>query len=395
MAMLVSDVVNAYNKRVKESTDTQNKISYWESLLAAPAAQYQSSVEQATATRDYDISGAYANWKQNQLKLMQSSRLGTGVKSELSNSLQSAYQSQYNQAQQQWANSVSTALQNYTKNVNAAEEQVNTLATQFKDVQSKMLEYANEYLGGEYDTGDEGLDKMFRTLKEGGYGFFEKTDNSNEYGSTSRLYEFIEKVLNNESRMTDEGYQYNFAEWLERQGGFDEFLNMYKEDPSRVADILGGSRASDLEYTKEERATDYLKNEKGYDVTDGEKATKMADLMKTDITSVYKEGGWLQNRGFDSESLKTLANTLNSKNKDGAQLNLTKKTKTTGHGRSFRLANDGVDVSISNVKNKELIDYLKNSGASVNNNTYTVHIKEADAAGLEKLLDNIYYYDLK
>ena len=250
-----TDVKDAYNKMVKQYKDTADGVSYWEQLLAAPALTKQVSDLQAQTTRDYDISGAFANWKEQQMSLMTKSRLGSGVKSDISQSLENQYESQYAQAQQNYLTSLNKSREEYLKNVETAEEKIGTLSQQSTDVQSKLLEYANLYMGGAYDTGETGIEKMFMSEGEQGYGFYDYDVATQTFTPNQKYYAFVDQILNNTvTKSVDGEIQYSFTDWLAKQKGFEELSSLYKENPKMFATLIGGERASDLEVSPEELA---------------------------------------------------------------------------------------------------------------------------------------------
>ena len=259
----MTGTTSGYAEYLKQYKNTDDGISYWESLLAAPTAQYEASVEQATKTRDYDISGAYANWKQNQLKLLQSSNLGTGVKSEISSTLESQYKNTYAQAQQEYLTNVYSAYKDYLKSVNTAEEQINTYAQMLSDVTPMALQYYAEQNEGVF--GNEAFDynKAFVAKDKGGYGIYDYDPETMSYSLSDYGKSIYDEVFGGKVSTLDPKtgeWSYNFKDWLGNLGGYEDFIKLYESNPKLVAGAIGGERASDLYYSSEEKMADAIKS---------------------------------------------------------------------------------------------------------------------------------------
>jgi len=320
------DLESGYAEYLKQYKNTNDGISYWESLLMAPTKQYESSLKQATATRDYDISGAYANWKQNQLKLMQSSRLGTGVKSEIGSSLQSAYENQYAQAQQQYLSNVYSAYSDYLKGVNTAEEEIQAKAQQLANVTPMALQYYAEKHSLDYSD----FNKAFYSKEDQGYGIYDYNSETGSYSLSDYGKQVFDEIFGQEvsyiNKKTGE-WEYNFVDWLGQQEGFEEAAKLYKSNPKLFASAIGGERSGDLAYTDEEQYADAVaevKKSKYYNDTykfgnadsmksfykqlDSEMSNfnKNADVMITDIKYANEI----------SEIMKKYGITKKEKNKD-------------------------------------------------------------------------------
>lgn len=259
----MTGTTSGYAEYLKQYKNTDDGISYWESLLAAPTAQYEASVEQATKARDYDISGAYANWKQNQLKLLQSSNLGTGVKSEISSTLESQYKNTYAQAQQEYLTNVYSAYKDYLKSVNTAEEQVNTYAQLLSDVTPMALQYYAEQNEGVFGNDAFDYNKAFVPKDKGGYGIYDYDPETMSYSLSDYGKSIYDEVFGGKVSTLDPKtgeWSYNFKDWLGNLGGYEDFIKLYESNPKLVAGAIGGERASDLYYSSEEKASDYVKN---------------------------------------------------------------------------------------------------------------------------------------
>lgn len=386
------DLESGYAEYLKQYKDTNDGISYWESLLMAPTKQYESSLKQATATRDYDISGAYANWKQNQLKLIQSSRLGTGVKSEIGSSLQSAYENQYAQAQQQWYSDLTKASQVYAKDVQSAESEINTMAEQLAKVTPKVLEMYAE----KHDLDYSEFYKAFYSKEHGGYGIYdEETGGLSDFGRQvfdEVLNQYITEPLTDEKGTPTGEFAKSFVDWLGEQGGYEDFIDLYKKPgyQQMVASALGGERSRDLYYSGEEQSEDYVKNE----------ATKSPYYDKERKFDSYE-----QEEQFYKD-LDDMLNRIDTEQFFGAK-DFTKDwasivedyygTKQgVGSGIDIRGTNDGRGVTIwlrdnknTDISELEKLGFTHKKGGSSYAGSSSITI--TDKNKLKKLLSDMYY----
>lgn len=143
-----SDVIDRYN-------------SMFDPLKSSYTAQQSAYKTQA----NYDISQAYTNYKKQQLNLLQTQRLGTGLKEELSSSLQSSYKSIFSQLKEQEQQNLYNAAQTYAKNVTDLESEIQSQ----KNAQAK----AEESLEKTYNEGVKSIDTAVKDYTDKSVALYE------------------------------------------------------------------------------------------------------------------------------------------------------------------------------------------------------------------------------
>lgn len=356
------DLESGYAEYLKQYKDTNDGISYWESLLMAPTKQYESSLKQATATRDYDISGAYANWKQKQLKLMQSSRLGTGVKSEIGSSLQSAYENQYAQAQQQYLTNVYSAYSDYLKGVNTAEEEIQAKAQQLANVTPMALQYYAEKHGLDYSD----FNKAFYSKENQGYGIYDYNSETGSYSLSDYGKQVFDEVFNryvtSPNAKTGE-LEYGFADWLAQQEGYEEAAKLYKSNPKLFTSAIGGKRAADLDYSRKDEIEDYIKTKmqssKYYTSKYTFDSDESAYEFYTGIENTYKTTAGLL--GFELKVPQELTDYLDKSIKDKTYYTNSQFKGIKKEGKTYRLYTDSGKMSTQLLRDLQY-EYYKKTG---------------------------------
>jgi hypothetical protein len=97
-------------------------VSDWENFLTGLQSTYSQVGQQVSEQAAYDISGAYANYKQQQLQLQMNQQLGAGFKEQVGSELQSAYESAFSDVKSQEAQTLSEVVSAYDKSIASAEE---------------------------------------------------------------------------------------------------------------------------------------------------------------------------------------------------------------------------------------------------------------------------------
>ena len=144
-----SDIAKWYKDRAAQ----QANYNTWNDLVKAYTQQATSAFEESTQSAQqsaaYDISQAYANYKQQQIAASLNQNMSAGAKDVISNQLSSAYDISAAQSQYNLASNLQSIYDKYYKTVSTADE---TLADQFgiTDSQikntSKGLQYLNKYI---------------------------------------------------------------------------------------------------------------------------------------------------------------------------------------------------------------------------------------------------------
>lgn len=143
-----SDIAKWYKDRAAQ----QANYNTWNDLVKAYTQQATSAFEESTQSAQqsaaYDISQAYANYKQQQIAASLNQNISAGAKDVIGSQLSSAYDISAAQSQYNLASNLQSIYDKYYKTVSTADE---TLADQFgvsdqiKNT-SKGLQYLNKYI---------------------------------------------------------------------------------------------------------------------------------------------------------------------------------------------------------------------------------------------------------
>lgn len=181
-----SDIAKWYKDRAAQ----QANYNTWNDLVKAYTQQattaFEESTQAAQQSAAYDISQAYANYKQQQIAASLNQNISAGAKDVISSQLASAYDVSAAQSQYNLASNLKSIYDSYYKTVSTADE---TLAEQFgisdqAKTAAKGLQYLNKYISesNEYqqlwenvrnlydsdEAADEALDAaLFQTTGEG------------------------------------------------------------------------------------------------------------------------------------------------------------------------------------------------------------------------------------
>lgn len=181
-----SDIAKWYKDRAAQ----QANYNTWNDLVKAYTQQattaFEESTQAAQQSAAYDISQAYANYKQQQIAASLNQNISAGAKDVIGSQLASAYDVSAAQSQYNLASNLKSIYDSYYKTVSTADE---TLAEQFgisnqAKTAAKGLQYLNKYISesNEYqqlwenvrnlydsdEAADEALDAaLFQTTGEG------------------------------------------------------------------------------------------------------------------------------------------------------------------------------------------------------------------------------------
>lgn len=139
-------------KWYKDRAAQQANYNTWNDLVKAYTQQATSAFEESTQSAQqsaaYDISQAYANYKQQQIAASLNQNISAGAKDVIGSQLSSAYDISAAQSQYNLASNLQSIYDKYYKTVSTADE---TLADQFGvsdqiKTTSKGLQYLNKYI---------------------------------------------------------------------------------------------------------------------------------------------------------------------------------------------------------------------------------------------------------
>ena len=174
-----------YTQSVKEYVPVGKKKSLWEEFFTGTTSQYQTLTQQTQDVYAYDISSAYANYKQQQLQLQMNQQLGEGFKQQLSTQLQSQYGSAFSDIKSQEASALSKVNTEYLKDIAEGEEEFAKIGKQIKQLDKLVQEYEatkttkTAPLGDIYDTTEDKYGVETKTLTEAGRLWYYKAMDEN------------------------------------------------------------------------------------------------------------------------------------------------------------------------------------------------------------------------
>lgn len=131
-----------YAQLAKEYRRPNQRQSLWEQFFTGVEQTYGGLTQQAQETASYDISQAYANYKQQQLQLQMNEQLGEGFKQQMSEQLQSAYGTAYSDIKSQEASTLYDIETQKAKTLQAGEERFAALGEQLRTYDKLISEYA-------------------------------------------------------------------------------------------------------------------------------------------------------------------------------------------------------------------------------------------------------------
>lgn len=138
MVGLTSD----YTELVKEYRPQGQKQSLWESFLTGTQQTYQGLMQQAQDVVSYDISQAYANYKQQQLQLQINEQLGAGFQQQAGQQLQSAYGSAYTDIRTQEAETLGKIAKEQASAIETGEKEFSQIGSNIKTLDRYIQDYA-------------------------------------------------------------------------------------------------------------------------------------------------------------------------------------------------------------------------------------------------------------
>lgn len=140
---MTTGLLSDYTELVKAYVPQGQKQSLWEQFFTGTTEAYQGLAEQTQTAHSYDISDAYANYKQQQLQLKANEQLGSGFKQQAASQLQSEYGSAYQNIKSQEATALSNIAQQYSTTLEKGQEQFSQIGEQLRTYDELISEYSD------------------------------------------------------------------------------------------------------------------------------------------------------------------------------------------------------------------------------------------------------------
>lgn len=197
-------------------------------------------------------------------------QLGTGFKEQIASDLASQYSSAYSQLRQEESSKLGKLQTSYLQTLAQQEKALAEQGERFAEIESALYDYM-----GITDTSL--LEQAYGA--DGGLGFFEMTE-PGSYKITERGIDAFDKALNDYYNATEKDRGQLFTDYLAEQN--PELLDWYKQNSGLVRELVGGLKAGDVSYSKEERAYDIEINDL---LNNNNRKFINTELSKYDFTS--------------------------------------------------------------------------------------------------------------
>lgn len=219
----ITGLTSDYLEAVKEYTPIGQTQSFWTQFLTGTQEQYSGMMRQAQDTASYDISQAYANYKQQQLKLQTNQQLGAGFQSQIGEQLKSEYGSAYADIKSEEAETLGKIAGQYQSAIEAGEKELTDYAKQLRAWDELIVEYGSTLSGERFRTPDNFRDVEGNLTEEAKLWYYDVIEATNEHGQN--LYDWI--LGENTSG------KYNLEE---REAAY----TAYKENPELFTQLTSG-----------------------------------------------------------------------------------------------------------------------------------------------------------
>ena len=222
-----------YAKLQKTANKNVEGVSQWEQYFLQPLQEsFETAGKQISAQTSYDISGAYANYKKQQLNLLQNQALGTGFKEQAGASLLSQYQTAFGEAKAEETSKLTTLAQQYQKSLAEEESRLLKRGQQFADIEKAIYDFRGVDMSKLEDLGYyKNIDGVYQ-LTEAGKDLIDETLNlgivSDDGKTVSRFSDYIYETQ-------------------------PELYDFYTQNIEDIRELVGGLSRSDTAYSKEER----------------------------------------------------------------------------------------------------------------------------------------------
>lgn len=200
-----------YAELQKESLVKQSGVMDWEKFLLN--TQEGQSIQ---ATADYDISQAYANYKQSEMNALQNTKLRSGFREKIASDLASSFEQQATQSRL-------NELSKLTQLSSAYDERLIKAGEQLSAIEKAAYEY-----------GGVDLTKLGVGVDEGGLGHYTNTNGTMELTNYGRAY--FDKIFSTPG----------FSEYLYEES--PELYEYYASNVGDVREMVGGLDREDTSY---------------------------------------------------------------------------------------------------------------------------------------------------
>lgn len=224
----------------------------WEEYFLQPTQQYYQeageAVQQQTA---YDISQAYANYKQQELALLQQQQLGTGFKEQQASALQSQYGQVYSGLKSTELQNLMTVESQYQSALAKEEERLTKQATQYKKLDQAVQDFFEAYKGkGKLFRDVQSFDEFFDVDETGSKVLNERGKLFYEYALRGGDIDVSEYTEEGELVDEEQGVQLaNFDEYLRERD--EDLYEAYLNDPQFAQQVIGGLEYGDYSFEDE------------------------------------------------------------------------------------------------------------------------------------------------
>ena len=203
-------------------TNYANMIQNYQNLYTPMANQYISERSAYKTQANYDISQAYANYKKQQLNLLQSQRLGTGFKENVSSILKSNYGNLFRGIKKEEAQNLADLEQAYLKKVASNAETIYGLQEDYEKKKASI--------GADIESLTTAYNKDLASINKEASDYASK-----QYKLTRKLFDFamengneIDDWLNEKQKKglyTDLSKEDVFLKWMEDRGYLSSTVN--------------------------------------------------------------------------------------------------------------------------------------------------------------------------
>lgn len=273
-----------YTQLVKEYIPQGQKQSLWESFLTGTQQTYQGLSQQAQDVASYDISQAYANYKQQQLQLQMNEQLGAGFQQQVGQQLKSQYGSAYEDIKTQEASTLYDIETQKAKALQAGEKEFTELGKQLRTYDKLLQQYA------EYAEIQVPENITTTTYDEYGIATTELTDYGKMYYSDIINHLPEEGELSFQDWLLSEDLNNSDVKYEEREALWEA----YKQNPQLFREQVAGlTEDFDYEATKAKYETEQAEKARANEID-----TKIQNIS-TNITGTYGHGSNYGQSGAD------------------------------------------------------------------------------------------------
>ena len=236
---------------LKDEESVQNTISQIQNMFGVQEKQ----LEQKTA---YDISSAYANYKKQQLSLMQNQKLASGFKNKIDDVMYNDYTTQYSNIGNEHASNAAKLQQQKQTAIADINEAVYEQAENLNRLDELLLSYG-QHTGEITDLSQ--IDKPYGAIYDDqtgltGLGFYE-VDENGQRNLTDLGKDFYAKMLYGPNGGA------KFVDWLNKED--EELASFYKENQRLVNKYIAGLDEDVFDYSEDiSERSEKIKKEKTF-----------------------------------------------------------------------------------------------------------------------------------